>query len=57
MAPFYGWCSTAARLEPPRGGSLLFTNMSRTFIYNLIILLQINKKTFEKSENLEKRFT
>ena len=25
MAPFYGWGSTAARLEPLRGGSLLFT--------------------------------
>ena len=25
MAPFYGWDSTASRLEPFRGGSLLFT--------------------------------
>ena len=25
MAPFYGWCSTASRLVPLRGGSLLFT--------------------------------
>ena len=25
MAPFYGWGSTAARLQPLRGGSLLFT--------------------------------
>ena len=25
MAPFYGWGSTAARLEPLRGGSLIFT--------------------------------
>ena len=25
MAPFYGWVSTASRLEPLRGGSLLFT--------------------------------
>ena len=24
MAPFSGWGSTASRLEPPRGGSLLF---------------------------------
>ena len=24
MAPFYGWGSTASRLEPLRGGSLLF---------------------------------
>ena len=26
MAPFYGWGSTASRLQPLRGGSLLFTN-------------------------------
>ena len=25
MAPFYGWASTASRLEPLRGGNLLFT--------------------------------
>ena len=25
MAPFYGWFSTTSRLEPHRGGSLLFT--------------------------------
>ena len=25
MTPFYGWGSTASRLEPLRGGSLLFT--------------------------------
>ena len=25
MAPFYGWGSTASRLEPHQGGSLLFT--------------------------------
>ena len=27
MAPFYGWGSTASRLEPLWGGSLLFTTM------------------------------
>ena len=27
MAPFYGWGSTASRLEPLQGGSLLFTTM------------------------------
>ena len=26
MAPFYGWGSTASRVEPLRGGSLLFTS-------------------------------
>ena len=25
MAPFYGWGSTASRLEPLKGGDLLFT--------------------------------
>ena len=25
MLPFYGWSSTASRLEPFQGGSLLFT--------------------------------
>ena len=25
MVPFYGWCSTALRLEPLPGGNLLFT--------------------------------
>ena len=25
MDPFYGWCSTASRLEALRGGSLVFT--------------------------------
>ena len=25
MAPFHGWGSTASRLQPLRGGSLLFT--------------------------------
>ena len=26
MAPFYGWGSTASKLGPLQGGSLLFTN-------------------------------
>ena len=25
MAPFYGWGSTASRLQPLQGGGLLFT--------------------------------
>ena len=29
MAPFYGWGSTALRLQPLRGGSLLFTTICR----------------------------
>ena len=39
MAPFYGWGSTASRLEPLRGGSLLFTTKSPeiygTYLINL----------------------
>ena len=39
MAPFYGWGSTASRLEPLRGGSLLFTtkfpDISGTHFTNL----------------------
>ena len=31
MAPFYEWGSTASRLQPLRGGSLLFTIKS-TFV-------------------------
>ena len=27
MAPFYGWGSTASRLGPLLGGSLLFTSL------------------------------
>ena len=30
MAPFYGWGSTASRLEPLRGGSLFFKLPPRT---------------------------
>ena len=32
IAPFYGWGSTASRLEPLRGGSLLFTTSSQKFL-------------------------
>ena len=39
MAPFYGWVSTASRLEPLRGGSLLyntkFPEIVRTHFINL----------------------
>ena len=33
MAPFYGWGSTASRLHPLRGGSLLFTIQFPIYIY------------------------
>ena len=32
MAPFYGWSSTASRLEPLQGGSLLFTTSPQKFL-------------------------
>ena len=34
MALFYGWGSTASRLEPLRGSSLLFTANDRTYYLN-----------------------
>ena len=44
MAHFYGWGSTASRLEPLRGGSLLFTTKfpeipKVTATYTNVILL------------------
>ena len=38
MAPFYGWSSTASRLQPLRGGSLLFTIL----IYHIYIYISLN---------------
>ena len=35
MAPFYGWGSTASRLEPLRGGSLLFTTKFPEILWSL----------------------
>ena len=39
MYPFYRWGSTASRLEPLQGGSLLFTNklpeIPRTYFIDL----------------------
>ena len=32
MVPFYGWGSTASRLEPLRGDSLIFTTKSQKFL-------------------------
>ena len=38
MAPFfYGWGSTASRLQPLRGGSLLFTIQWKPYIIILYI--------------------
>ena len=45
MAPFYGWGSTASRLEPLRGGSLLFTTKFPELSGYPHGLLNINFKT------------
>ena len=37
MAPFYGWGSTASRLVPLRGGSLLFTTKFPDIPGNLVV--------------------
>ena len=37
MAHFYGWSSTASRLEPLRGGSLVFTTLSSQKFLVLIL--------------------
>ena len=42
MAPFYGWGSTASRLEPLRGGSLLFTTKSPIMFYEFTYLIYIS---------------
>ena len=61
MAPFYGWGSTASRLEPLRGGSLLFTT---TYIFHklksiLLVSAQLSGNCpliIEPSEDSEKNF-
>ena len=54
MAPFYGWGSTASRLEPLRGGSLLFTTKFpetpgtlRLITYILLLYYNIQKYQLE----------
>ena len=36
MASFYGWGSTASRLEPLRGGSLLYVNSKQTLCIDIV---------------------
>ena len=43
MAPFYGWDSTASRLVPLRGGSLLFTTKFPDILGTHFLDLQIMK--------------
>ena len=40
MAPFYGWGSTASRLEPLQGGSLLFTAYSQKSLVLILLTLE-----------------
>ena len=37
MVPFNGWGSTASRLEPLRGGSLLFTPQSQLNLLSTLV--------------------
>ena len=55
MAPFYGWGSTASRLEPLRGDSLLFTTKfpEHQITKHQIIISSQSIKSQEK-ENDEK---
>ena len=42
IAPFYGWGSTASRLERLRGGSLLFTTKFTTFFFSSFFFLLLS---------------
>ena len=48
MTPFNGWGSTASRLEPLRGSSLLFTTKHLTF-YTLNNCRKINAADSENN--------
>ena len=49
MAPFYGWGSTASRLKPLRGGSLLFTTKSPEIpaIYSIFSIHPLNPLVYK----------
>ena len=48
MAPFYGWGSNASRLEPLRGGSLLFTKKIYSVSKRSKTTLEIREKLINK---------
>ena len=56
MAPFYGWGSTASRLEPLRGGSLLFTTKFPTRIKQTSETPEICKKFQTPQPVSEKKY-
>ena len=43
MASFYGWGSTASRLKPLRGGSLLFTTKFPAGQKSLVLILSTSE--------------
>ena len=49
MAPFYGWGSTASRLEPLWGGSLLFT----TEFPDILVLTLLTSEGWKAESTLE----
>ena len=58
MAPFYGWGSTASRLQPLRGGSLLFTiQFSEIPGTHVIDLARMKGSTLEPPSGFEHRTT
>ena len=57
MAPFYGWGSTASRLEPLRGGSkhnkLLYSGKNKLDCIKMLISNSINDGIISHDEFLE----
>ena len=53
MAPFYGWSSTASRLEPLRGGSLLFTTKFPEILGTHLVDLGKAESTLEPPSGFE----
>ena len=52
IAPFYGWGSTASRLEPLRGGSLLFTTKFPEISGTLAVLYSsVSEKLWGDAKN------
>ena len=55
MGPFYGWGSTASKLQQLRGGSVRFTKRSTSFDFQaflLTILIMYFLKSLTKSSKV-----